>query len=311
VNAGSTECRSGTRRTEGPTKRGWRHEVSFLLKVARPGFWLTQLWFFLLPLAQTPVLASPRFWLGVVYITFGLGFILYGWNDLVDAETDRLNPRKDSFLFGARGTSAQLRRLPWQIALVQLPFVVAFIWMDGLRMLGWFAALVGATALYNHFPPSGLKGRPPFEVLNQAGYLLVFVLSSWLNQVPLLPRPTFVFGALFAMHSHLFGEIMDVAPDRAAGRRTTATIIGVRATKFLIAAFLLCESALVWAYFENGYVTGGLLVAALVFVTDAAVLWRERPYSPAYMRAAFVAWNLAAAGTMLWLWHTAALSVVR
>jgi 4-hydroxybenzoate polyprenyltransferase len=31
----------------------------------------------------------------------------------------------------------------------------------------------------------------------------------------------FVFGALFAMHSHLFGQIMDVAPDRLAGRRTT------------------------------------------------------------------------------------------
>jgi hypothetical protein len=88
-------------------------------------------------------------------------------------------------------------------------------------------------------------------------------------------------------------------------------MIGVRATKFLIAAFLVGESALVWAYFENGYVTAGLLVAALVFVIDAAVLWRERLYSPAYMRAAFVAWNLTAAGTMLWFWHTAALSVVR
>jgi 4-hydroxybenzoate polyprenyltransferase len=290
---------------------GWREEFCFLLKVARPGFWLTQLWFFLLPLAQTPVLASPRFWLGVVYITFGLGFILYGWNDLVDADTDRLNPRKDSFLFGARGTSAQLRRLPWQIALVQLPFVAVFVGLEGPRMLGWFAALVGATALYNHFPPSGLKGRPPFEVLNQAGYLLVFVLSSWLNQVPQLPWPTFVFGALFAMHSHLFGEIMDVAPDRAAGRRTTATIIGVRATKILIAAFLFGESALVFAYFENVTITIGLVVAASAFVIDALVLWRERPYSPAYMRTAFVAWNVTAAGTMVWLWHTAALSVVR
>src|SRR4051812_17813800 len=104
----------------------YRGEFAFLVKVSRPGFWLTQLWFYLLPLAQAPLLDSPRFWFGVIYFSVGLGFVLYGWNDLVDAETDQLNPRKDSFWFGARGSREQLARLPGIIALVQLPFVVGF-----------------------------------------------------------------------------------------------------------------------------------------------------------------------------------------
>lgn len=289
----------------------WAEEPAYLLKVSRPGFWLTQVWFYLLPLAQVRLLESPRFWLGIVYISFGLGFVLYGWNDLVDAETDRLNPRKDSFLFGARGTPVQLARLPWQIALVQLPFCVVLVWLDGWRMLGWFAALLGATAFYNHLPPSGLKGRPPFEVLNQLGYLLVFVFSSWLNDVPQLPWATFVFGGLFAMHSHLFGEIMDCGPDRAAGRRTTATVLGIVRTKVLLVAFLAVESALVFACFKNAWIGLGLAGAAGWFVADAAWLWRDRPYSAREMRLFFVAWNVVAAASMAWLWQTGALSVMR
>jgi 4-hydroxybenzoate polyprenyltransferase len=289
----------------------WRTTFVYLLKVSRPGFWLTQIWFYLLPLAQVPLLDSPRFWLGIVYISFGFGFVIYGWNDLVDADTDRFNPRKDTFLFGARGTPRQLARLPWQIALVQLPFVVAFTWLEGPRMLGWFAALIFATALYNHFPPSGLKGRPLCEIVNQLGYLLVFVLSSWLNHVPQLPWPTFVFGALFAMHAHVFSEIMDIDPDRAAGRRTTATVLGVRATKGIVAGFLAVESAIVFTVFKNGLISGGLALVAAGFVVDAFFPGRNRPYPPWQMRAAFISWNIVAAATMVWLWDTAALSIVR
>ena len=64
-------------------------------------------------------------------------FLVYGWNDIVDFETDRHNPRKDTFLFGARGTREQLDSLPLPVALVQLPFLSAFIWLRN-----WPIALV-------------------------------------------------------------------------------------------------------------------------------------------------------------------------
>jgi len=284
-----------------------RGDLVFLVKAARPGFWTTSLWFYLLPLGQKNVWFSPSFWLGAFYVTLPLGLLIYGWNDLADAESDRHNPRKGTFLFGARGTDEQLARLPLRIALVQAIFLAAFIALLGAKAALWFAALVFSTAIYN-WPRYGLKGRPPFEVLNQIGYLLVFVLSSWLNDVPQLPLWAMVFGACFAMHSHLFGEIMDIVPDRLTGRNTTATVLGSVPVKAIIATFLLAESALVFGFFGDRLIAGFLMLSALWFVLDATVIWRDRLYRPAEMRVFLLGWNALAVLTMPYVWLTATLT---
>src|SRR5207248_904668 len=157
------------------------------------------------------------------------------------------------------------------IFLVQVPFAIAFSVLAGPKMLLFFAGLVATTALYN-FPRYGLKNKPPFEVLNQAGYLLVFILSSWLNSSPQLPWAAMLFGAMFAMHSHIFGEIMDVVPDSQAGRRTTAVLLGIARAKLLIIALLIIESLLIWHYFHDAVIAGFLAASAAWFVLDAALL---------------------------------------
>jgi 4-hydroxybenzoate polyprenyltransferase len=280
---------------------------TFILKASRPGLWATAAWFYLLPLGGRPVLLSAAFWIGLCYVTFPLGLFIYGWNDIVDYETDRLNPRKDSYLFGSRGSRRQLTGLPLKIFLGQLPFVVAFVWLAGMKMLIFFAALAASTAIYN-LPRYGLKSRPPFEVLNQAGFLLVFLMSSWLNGAPQLPWPAMLFGAMFAMHSHIFGEIMDVVPDTEAGRRTTAVLIGIVRAKLLIICFLVIESALVWHYFADALIAGFLALSALWFLLDVVVLWRDRLYSFSQMRLFMYGWNAIAVGSMGWVWSTATLT---
>lgn len=265
------------------------------------------MWFYLLPLGGHDVFRSWTFWLGLIYCSFPLGHILYGWNDYVDGEADQINPRKGNYLFGAKGSREELARLPWAIFLVQVPFAVIFTITFGPKALLWHVGLVFATGIYN-WPRWGLKGRPPFEVLNQAGYLLVFVLSSWLNHVSQLAGPAMLFGALFAMHSHLFGEIMDIDPDRKSGRRTTATVLGAQATKLLVVAFLLTESALVFQFFHDTVIALFLLLSAVFFVADALVIWKSRPYSPGEMRFAMVSWNLLALASMPWVWWSAHLA---
>ncbi len=131
-------------------------------------------------------------------------------------------------------------------------------------------------------------------MLNQLGYLLVFVLSSWLNGAPQAPWFTFVFGGLFAMHSHLFGEIMDYGPDLSAGRRTTAGALGIRSSKALMTAFLACESALLLAWARDVLLAAFLAGGAIWFALDRALLWRDRPYSGGQMRFFLLGWNAAA-----------------
>ena len=281
----------------------------FLLQVSRPGLWSTTSLFYLMPLGHADNFHSGKLLLGLVFVLFPLGFLLYGVNDIVDAENDSLNPRKGTFMFGSRGAQEQLAALKWQIAAVQVPFVAAFYYLIGPRILWWYAVLLLAVGLYNA-PRFGWKGRPPFDVLIQASYLLVFVLSSWLNNVPQLPRQTFLFGALFAMHSHIFGEVMDIEPDRLAGRRTTATVIGRVRAKFLIAVFLLVETALVQFYFRDWIITGFLAIGALWFLTDATLLWKERAYSPREMRLFLWGWNAAALLGMFRDWTSGTLTHV-
>jgi 4-hydroxybenzoate polyprenyltransferase len=273
----------------------------FLLQVSRPGLWSTTALFYLMPLGPADFLHSGKLWLGLFFVLIPLGFVLYGVNDIVDAETDALNPRKGTFMFGSRGAHEQLAALKWQIAVAQIPFAIAFYFFIGPRILCWYALLLLAVGIYNA-PGIAWKGRPPFDVLIQASYLLVFVLSSWLNNVPQLPWQTFLFSAMFAMHSHIFGEVMDIEPDRLSGRRTTATSIGRMRAKFLIAAFLCVESTLVQIVFRDWIITGFLAFGVLWFLIDATLLWKSRAYSSKEMRFFLWGWNTAALLGMFWNW---------
>src|SRR5882724_1225920 len=169
-----------------PSSTKSHSHLVFLLQVARPGLWTTTAMFYLMPLGHADFFHSAKLWLGLFFVLFPLSFLLYGVNDIVDAETDALNPRKGTFMFGARGAREQLASLKWQIVAVQIPFVAAFYFLVGPRILAWYAVHLVAVGLYNA-PGIAWKGRPPFDVLIQASYLLVFVLSSWLNKVTQLP----------------------------------------------------------------------------------------------------------------------------
>jgi 4-hydroxybenzoate polyprenyltransferase len=234
-------------------------------------------------------------------VLFPLGFLLYGVNDIVDAEADRLNPRKGTFLFGSLGRAEQLAALRWKIAAVQIPFLILFFFVIGPRIFAWFGVLLIAVGIYNA-PRFGWKSRPPFDVLIQASYLLVFVLSSWLNGVSQLPWQTFLFGALFAMHAHIFGEVMDMEPDRLSGRRTTATLLGGVSSKLLMAAILCVETVLIYVSFGDLVITGFLGLGAAWFLVDATTLWKNRAYSPTEMRLFMWGWNVAALAGMAWNW---------
>ena len=265
-------------------------ELVFTLKASRPGFWLTTIWFYLMPHAGHFDARDGAFWLGLIYVTLPMGMLIYAGNDLSDAETDRHNPRKDSFLFGARPTPDQLFELPWRIFLIQIPFVALFTAIWGFKALVWFAVLVLGSALYNR-KNGGAKDFPICDLLFQCGYLLVFVLSDWTRGTFSI-WPIYAFGFVFAMHSHLFGQIMDIATDARAGRLTTAAWLGATRAKLLIAALLTTEVWLAtWLPFKP-YLIPLLACGALFFLLDALV-WRARPYPLAFLKLFFIGFNLA------------------
>lgn len=206
-----------------------------------------------------------------------MGLLIYAGNDVTDIQTDAVNPRKDSWLFGARPTLEQIQGLPARIVLFQVPFVLAFTWLIGLRAIAWFVLTTVASLLYN--VRNGAKDRPGLDVLTQASFVGVFLMSSWLSALPQAPWQIWVFGALFAMHSHLFGQIMDMEPDALGGRQTTALCIGARRTKTLIVVLLCIESILALSFTGKPWLAPIMVCSAIWFTMDNLLIWKDRPYA--------------------------------
>ncbi len=282
-----------------PAGSAW--PLKFWLKVSRPGLWFQTLWLYLLPLTTGADWRDPVGWLGVLYVTWPLNVLVYGWNDRADIDVDTDNPRKDSWLFGARGSRAELDTLPPVMALAQVPFFVGFVWIAGWPMALLLAALVAVNASYNA-RTGGLRGRPPFDLLNPLGYLLVVQLSVWLNARPPVPPMAWLYLGLFVVHAQLIGEIMDITPDRAAGRRTSATVLGATAARVLVVVLVAVEGALCGLGFDDWVLGGFLLAGAGWLLFDVLVYARDRSnYTTTEYTLAGVGMNVGGLLSMAWL----------
>lgn len=281
-------------------------QLLFWLKVSRPGLWFATIWLYLLPTGQMDIWQDYDFWLGFFYVCFPLNFLVYGWNDIVDQKIDLVNPRKDTFWFGARGTSEQLNRLWIPILVVNVIFLPYFIYKGGPIMIGVFIALGLINWLYN-LPEKGFRSAPPFELMCQFGYLLVVPFSILLNQSDPLPWQTYAYLSLFAIQSHLIGEVMDIEPDKKSGRKTTATVIGMRRTKLLIIGIVAFEVFLVFYYF-NEYIFGTFLILALLWlIIDLAFIFKTKTYTLSQMKLFAVLSNLVALASMSYVWYSGCL----
>lgn len=279
----------------------------FYFKASRPGLWFATGWLYLLPTSMSSgISTSWLFWFGLFYTSFPLSLLVYGWNDAVDFETDALNPRKDSFWFGARGTKKQLQDIWKPIVIVQLLTLPILVWFGGYEVVLVFVAFLGINALYN-LPKRGLRGYPPFELLCQAGYLLVVPLSIYINKMPALPWQTYLYLLLFAMQSHLIGEVMDIDPDRKSGRKTTATQLGRVKTKYLIIAIVLAEVILLFLVFEE-YIFGGMLALGVLWLlADVLFIFKNKTYTNAQMELLAKASNVIAILSIVYVWYSGCL----
>jgi len=244
--------------------------------------------------------------LGLVFVTFPLNLVTYGWNDLVDADTDALNPRKGSFLFGARLTHDELARLPRWIAQVAAVCALALGVAGGFELLGVFALMLTFNWLYNH-AGGGLRGRPPWELLAQVGYLLVIPCSVLLNDAPWPSASVWAYLAFFAVQSHLIGEVMDIEPDARSGRRTTATELGAKRTKLLIIGCVVIELVIVAGVIEDLPLSLMLAGALLWLLLDLFWLFRDRAYTLREMRMAGLGSNLLALVSASYVWASGCL----
>ncbi len=274
------------------------------LKISRPGLWFPTIWIYLVPFTiESGFWNNPVFWLGLTFVTFPLNYLVYGLNDYNDVSADILNKRKGNFLFGANYSKAELATIPKRITFVLFPFLILFTMLAGWKMFFLLLFMILINISYN-FRPFRFKERPPFEIFIQVGYVFTAFFSIVLNDLEMLPWQTIVYLSLFAFQAHIAGEIMDIEPDLAAQKRTTATLIGRRKTKYLMLFLLISEVFILYFWFDDLVLAGFLAVFSVWLLIDVFFIFKGNPYSLEQMKFFGIAMNISAILSMIWVLYS-------
>ncbi len=274
------------------------------LKISRPGLWFPTIWIYIVPFSlSTHFWENNLFWIGLFFVMFPLNYLVYGLNDYNDVVADKLNSRKGNFLFGAKATYKQLAKVPLKITLVLIPFLIYFTIVSGIKMALLLLFMIVINVVYN-FKPFRIKERPPFEIFIQIGYVFTAYFSILLNDLPMLPWQTFLYLTLFAFQAHIAGEIMDIDPDKKAGKKTTAVLIGRKNTKLVMLLLLLIESGLLIYWFNDYVLSGFLLMFSIWLILDIFIIFKNKPYHLSQMKLFGYAVNIIALLSMVWVLYS-------
>jgi 4-hydroxybenzoate polyprenyltransferase len=174
------------------------------------------------------------------YFLIPANVFLYGVNDIFDADIDELNPKKSE-----EGREVRYRAGTAVTAAVILSVIagvgfVPFLPVEGTAALAGFFALGTAYSA----PPLRLKTKPFLDSLSNGLYITPGIVA-YAGLTGTAPPALIVAGGwVWTMGMHTFSAIPDIEPDRLAGIRTTATVLGERATLAYCACCWLLAAAL-------------------------------------------------------------------
>jgi len=240
--------------------------LGYLLRLSRPRFW-----FYLAGPAVVGVayaassvgeLFTPLTVALLAYFLVPANVFLYGVNDVFDADVDEENPKKDDKEVRYRGGD-------------DVVLVVVGSGVLGVAMLPFLStrAVVGmlvflALAIEYSAPPFRFKTTPLLDSLSNGLYVLPGVVA-YATVAGAFPPPWAVAGGwLWTMAMHTFSAIPDIEPDRAAGIRTTATLLGEGRT-YVYCGVVWTLAAAAFALVHPGL--GALLAVYPVFVAGVAL----------------------------------------
>ncbi len=218
--AGDTASHAAGARGDGDL----RAKARYLFKLSRPRFWLYLAGPVIVGVtyaASTPAeLFTPTTLALFGYFLLPANVYLYGVNDIFDRDVDEENPKKDDREVRFQGQG----------------FVVAAVVVTGLGIAAlvplvppaaypWLGAYLLLATEYSA-PPLRFKTTPFLDSVSNGLYVLPGVAAFTAVAGTAPPLAAVVGGWLWTMAMHTFSAIPDIEPDREAGIRTTATVLG-------------------------------------------------------------------------------------
>ena len=248
--------------------------LATLLRLSRWRFWLylagTYLVGYTAGVEHVGQLLTWWLWIHLLFFTLPANLLLYGVNDLFDADTDSRNPKKG--LVEHRLSQSE-RPLAWSAVASALVLALTLVvaqrsFADG-AMLSAFVVLAVAYST----PPVRLKTRPILDSASNVLYAAPGFLGwQQASGQPVHAIPVLIAG-LWTAAMHLFSAIPDIESDREAGLSTTATLVGLRGS--------LAVCTVLWLMFAGSLLGLGVLwpwnLAALIYPLIPGVLLLSEP----------------------------------
>ncbi|PSQ14266.1 lycopene elongase [Halobacteriales archaeon QS_8_69_73] len=251
--------------------------TGYVLRMSRPRFWLYLAGPVVVGVAYAAVSTAELFAPTAValfaYFLLPANVFLYGVNDVFDADIDDENPKKDEREVRYRG-GRLVPALVVATGLLGVAFLPLLSPAGGAAMVAFLLLAVEYSA-----PPLRFKTTPLLDSVSNGLYVLpgVVAYAALAGEAP--PVAAVAGGWLWAMGMHTFSAVPDIEPDRRAGIRTTATVLGESRTYAYCAGCWLAAAAVfgtVHPFFAA--VLGGypLFVAGIVAAdvdVDRAYWW--------------------------------------
>lgn len=245
-----------------------RELLTFALKISRPRFWGylagPYLIGYVIGIPTQAALLNPLFFIHLIYFVTIANILVYGVNDLFDMDTDAKNPKKESHEHKLKSTEhTQLKRLFYSSLLIT---AVMLLLQPDSTAITLFMLFIILSTLYSAAPVR-FKARPFVDFASNVHYAIPGFLAYYqvTGQLPVLGAVIAAFCWTGAMH--LFSAIPDITPDKKAGLKTTAVVLGANKS-LLLTAVLWFITALISLNF------GQLFPWSLLsFIYPAIPLW--------------------------------------
>lgn len=276
------------------------------LEVSRPGFWFITVWLYIAACGgHHALLGSPRFWLGLLYVTYPLNLLTYSWNDLGDGKLDAMNPRKGNYLLGTKHVDDDTLK---KLRNTAIAFNIAFFAYFAIALDSYFQAasmlfIVLASNFFYNQGPTFRNGPMPMDLFMPLGYTFILWFATWLNDLPPVPLNTWAFHFFMVLRSQLWGQIIDFNCDSQAGRMTTAVNLGITHARRLLLLLVAMELASAVNFPDNRYVS---VFSALSFTQALVELCFYPPKGPTLLQSALTGLVITPAAGLLLLqvWHS-------
>jgi len=249
-------------------------KIKKAISISRPLFWLAPAAAYAAGIIFGGTMRGPFETWEIILLTFPLGFVLYGLNDIYDFESDRKNPRKG----GLWGVKLEEKDIPWvkktAFAFMGLMLITALSTFNPMHIA---FAIAGLLLVYFYSaPPIRLKSIPIVDSLANGGYLYIcFGLGCSLSGSLLFLHPYVILATLCISGIHAITTIMDYDSDRKAGEKTFATVFGPRApAAFSSIIFIIA----LFAFLNSGYESLiALIVLGIAVLLSLFVLVFPKP----------------------------------